>query len=74
MTLIRRPGKGDARDELTVDDGGGLRAFHDLGPLREYGHRNGKGARTDEETGAVRELLRAGRCLRKRAVNGSGTG
>ncbi|MEV7782037.1 hypothetical protein [Kitasatospora sp. NPDC088351] len=152
LTLIWRPGEGDAPDELLVDDLGGLLAFQDLKTLREYCERNdreliwegegtldlavvrrwvehpdldsvsagllleawnffedlsrslkagpplpsqgsihdsayekifggdaleptaGEGAWTDEETAAVRELLRAGLDLWEHAVRGSGTG
>ncbi|MEV7359500.1 hypothetical protein [Kitasatospora sp. NPDC091276] len=152
LTLIWRPGEGDAPDGLAIDDLGRLLAFHDLKALREYCDRNGwelawegegtldlgvvrrwvehpdlgpvpagllldawnffedlshslkaspplpsqgsihdsayekifggealepaagEGAWTDEETAAVRELLRAGLDLWVQAANGSGTG
>lgn len=41
LTLVWRPGEGDAPDELAVDDLGRLLAFHDLETLREYCDRNG---------------------------------
>ncbi|MDT9691893.1 hypothetical protein Q5762_26885 [Streptomyces sp. P9(2023)] len=152
LTLIWRPGEGDAPDELIVDDIGRLLAFHDLKTLQEYCDRNGwelvwegeatldlgvvrrwvehpdlgsvtagllldawnffedlshsrkagpsfpsqgsihdsayekifggealeptagEGACTDEETAAMRELLRAGLDLWERATHGSSTG
>ncbi|PWJ08174.1 hypothetical protein DKG34_06630 [Streptomyces sp. NWU49] len=40
LTLIWRPGEGDAPDELVVDDLGGILVFHDLGTLQEYCERN----------------------------------
>ncbi|MFF2143169.1 hypothetical protein [Kitasatospora sp. NPDC058190] len=41
MTLIWRPGEGDAPDELVVDELGRLLAFRELIPLQEYCDRNG---------------------------------
>ncbi|HET6859622.1 MAG TPA: hypothetical protein VFH94_21345 [Streptomyces sp.] len=41
LTLIWRPGEGDAPDELVVDDLGRLLAFHDLESLRTCCERNG---------------------------------
>lgn len=41
LTLIWRPGEGDAPDELATDDLGRLLAFHDLKTLREHCDRNG---------------------------------
>lgn len=41
LTLIWRPGEGDAPDELVVDDLGRLLAFHDRKTLQEYCDRNG---------------------------------
>ncbi|MFH9352776.1 AAA family ATPase [Kitasatospora sp. NPDC017646] len=151
LTLIWRPGEGDARDVLLVDERGRLLAFEELAPLREHCDRNGwelvrdgegtldldvvrrwvehpgvvpvtagslleawnffedlyhsvkagppppsrrpihdsayeklfggealdptagEGAWTDEETTAVRELLRAGLALWEHAVRGPGT-
>ncbi|MFG3043436.1 hypothetical protein ACGFZR_00680 [Streptomyces sp. NPDC048241] len=40
LTLIWRPGEGDAPDEFAVDDHGGLLTFHDLGALRTHCARN----------------------------------
>ncbi|MBL3670114.1 hypothetical protein JL475_29870 [Streptomyces sp. M2CJ-2] len=40
LTLIWRPGEGDAPDEFAVDGLGRLLAFHDLETLREYCGRN----------------------------------
>ncbi|MGW1545657.1 hypothetical protein [Streptomyces sp. NPDC002346] len=40
LTLIWRPGEGDAPDELVVDDRGQLLAFHDLKTLQEHCDRN----------------------------------
>lgn len=40
LTLIWRPGEGDALDEFVVDGLGRLLAFHDLETLREYCDRN----------------------------------
>ncbi|MEU2602374.1 hypothetical protein [Streptomyces hirsutus] len=40
LTLIWRPGEGDAPDELVVDDLGRLLAFPDLKSLREYCDRS----------------------------------
>ncbi|MGW3449371.1 hypothetical protein [Streptomyces sp. NPDC001076] len=41
LTLIWRPGAGDAADEFVVDELGRLLAFHDLKTLQEYCDRNG---------------------------------
>ncbi|MER5368586.1 hypothetical protein [Streptomyces sp. NPDC002722] len=41
LTLIWRPGEGDAPDELAVDELGRLLAFHDPKTLQEYCDRNG---------------------------------
>ncbi|MFJ9757759.1 hypothetical protein [Streptomyces sp. NPDC101149] len=41
LTLIWRPGEGDAPDELVVDDRGGLLVFHDLTTPQEHCDRNG---------------------------------
>ncbi|WP_432078515.1 hypothetical protein [Streptomyces sp. YPW6] len=41
LTLIWRPGEGDAPDELAVDERGGLLAFPDLEALQEHCDRNG---------------------------------
>ncbi|MEV1055515.1 hypothetical protein [Streptomyces sp. NPDC049887] len=41
LTLIWRPGEGDAHDELVVDDLGRLLAFHDRKTLQEYCDRDG---------------------------------
>ncbi|MFE7235708.1 hypothetical protein ACWCRF_14270 [Streptomyces sp. NPDC002405] len=41
LTLIWRPGEGDAPDALAVDGLGRLLAFHDLKTLQEYCVRNG---------------------------------
>lgn len=40
LTLIWRPGEGDAPDEFVVDGLGRLLAFHDLKTLREHCDRN----------------------------------
>ncbi|MFC5956590.1 hypothetical protein ACFP51_19570 [Streptomyces pratens] len=40
LTLIWRPGEGDAPDEFVVDDFGRLLAFHDPKALQEYCDRN----------------------------------
>ncbi|MFC5953613.1 hypothetical protein ACFP51_03630 [Streptomyces pratens] len=49
LTLIWRPGEGDALDELVVDDLGRLLAFPDLKTLREYCNRNGRELIWEEE-------------------------
>ncbi|MFF3005739.1 hypothetical protein ACFVTF_23345 [Kitasatospora sp. NPDC057940] len=41
LTVIWRPGEGDAPAELAVDDLGRLIAFHDLETLQEHCDRNG---------------------------------
>ncbi|MFJ9840478.1 hypothetical protein ACIRYZ_08415 [Kitasatospora sp. NPDC101155] len=41
LTLIWRPGEGDAPDEFGVDELGRLLAFRELIPLQEYCDRNG---------------------------------
>ncbi|MFJ9445000.1 hypothetical protein ACIRRH_24485 [Kitasatospora sp. NPDC101235] len=41
LTLIWRPGEGDAPDGLVVDELGRLLAFQELVPLQEYCDRNG---------------------------------
>ncbi|MFE2062495.1 hypothetical protein ACFXDH_08825 [Streptomyces sp. NPDC059467] len=41
LTLIWRPGEGDAPDELAVDQLGRLLTFHGLKPLQEHCDRNG---------------------------------
>ncbi|KUJ37786.1 hypothetical protein PV336_39370 [Streptomyces sp. MI02-2A] len=41
LTLIWRPGEGDAPDELVVGDLGGLLVFHDLKTLEDYCVRKG---------------------------------
>ncbi|MEV7188737.1 hypothetical protein [Kitasatospora sp. NPDC093102] len=41
LTLIWRPGEGDAPDEFVVDERGGLLAFHERTPLQEYCDRKG---------------------------------
>ncbi|MGW2873168.1 hypothetical protein [Kitasatospora sp. NPDC001225] len=42
LTVIWRPGEGDAPDELLVDDLGGLLVFRDVGTLRDHCDRNGR--------------------------------
>ncbi|MFD8784092.1 hypothetical protein [Kitasatospora sp. NPDC059599] len=41
LTLIWRPGEGDASDEFAVDERGRLLAFHEYTPLQEHCDRNG---------------------------------
>ncbi|MYQ39229.1 hypothetical protein B046DRAFT_03998 [Streptomyces sp. LamerLS-316] len=41
LTLIWRPGEGDAPDELAVDELGGLLTFHGLETLQAHCDRNG---------------------------------
>lgn len=51
LTLIWRPGEGDAPDELVVDGLGRLLVFHGLETLREHCDRNGwELVREDEAT------------------------
>ncbi|MFD8914799.1 hypothetical protein [Streptomyces sp. NPDC059575] len=40
LTLIWRPGEGDAPDEFAVDELGSLLTFHDLDAVRKYCDRN----------------------------------
>ncbi|MFE4358301.1 hypothetical protein [Kitasatospora sp. NPDC056800] len=42
LTVIWRPGEGDAPDELLVDDLGGLLVFRDIETLRDHCDRNGR--------------------------------